>query len=380
MPLLALLLGWWLLRGHRESHRSGSSECPPDYFKGLNYLLNEQPDKALEVFSTLLDADSDSIETYFALGGLFRRRGEVEKAIQIHQNLIARPSLDPSQRSRGLMALGQDYMKAGWLDRAETLFRELLNDSEFGPEAMRLLMDIYQREKEWTAAIEMAEKLGRKGQDMRVVIANLYCERAEETASAGSLRHARDLAEKALKVDAGSVRASLLLGRLQQQLGQHRQAIRHFRRVASQDAAYLSEVLQPLQESFAALGKSGSLIRLLERWVRQEAENPRLVPVLVYLLMTEQRYEEAHAYLQDALAQQPSVGLMQAMIQLHDQHPEVAEGELIRHLRRLLMALQAEAMPYHCSRCGFTSHQLYWQCPSCHSWSTIKPRFGIAQA
>jgi len=166
LNLLWLLLpvaaasGWWVAR-HTElvSQARKKSSLTSDYFKGLNYLVNEQPDKAIEVFIRVVEVDSETIETHLALGSLFRRRGEVDRAIRIHQNLIARPSLNREQRTQALLELGQDYMNAGLLDRAESLFLELVELDAHTVRALQLLADIYEQEKDWQACLDIVEQL-----------------------------------------------------------------------------------------------------------------------------------------------------------------------------------------------------------------------------
>ena len=171
---LAAASGWLGARIEQKRRaRRNAFDLPSAYFKGLNFLLNEQPDKAIEVFTQVLEVNSETVETHLALGNLFRRRGEVERAIRIHQNLIARPTLDREQRSHALLELGQDYLKAGLFDRAENLFLELAEIRLHSEQALRLLLRIYQQEKEWGKAISSARKLARlSGENMNSVIAH----------------------------------------------------------------------------------------------------------------------------------------------------------------------------------------------------------------
>ena len=157
---VAALSGWWIGRRRGNSNKNqSSSSIYPEYFKGLNFVLNEQPDKAIEVFIRMLEVDSETVETHLALGNLFRRRGEVDRAIRIHQNLIARPTLDREQRAHALLELGMDYMRLGLLDRAEGLFLELVESDLHLNQAYTELLEIYQQEKDWENAINIARKL-----------------------------------------------------------------------------------------------------------------------------------------------------------------------------------------------------------------------------
>ena len=200
---LAALSGWWAAwRSMKAAASEGQKRIHPEYFKGLNFVLNEQPDKAIEVFIRMLEVDSETVETHLALGNLFRRRGEVDRAIRIHQNLIARPTLDREQRAMALLELGMDYMRSGLLDRAEGLFKELVETGSHSIQAYSELLEIYQQEKEWDNAISIARKLELvSGKSLGPVIAQFYCEKAYNDLSQGDIKQARDCIRRALNID-----------------------------------------------------------------------------------------------------------------------------------------------------------------------------------
>ena len=235
---VAALSGWLIGRRDKpQIARRHGHELPLGYIKGLNYLLDEQPDKAIDVFIQMLDVNSETVETHLALGSLFRRRGEVDRAIRIHQNLIARPTLNAEQRMHALNELGQDYMRAGLLDRAEALYAELVESGPHTINALQQLIDIYQQEKDWEKAIESARKLAfktRKSQD--TVIAHYYCELAEQELRANETHKALKLIKKALATDSRCARASILEGDIEYRLGDVKSAIRAYRRVEDQDS------------------------------------------------------------------------------------------------------------------------------------------------
>ena len=178
---IAAMSGWLSARKHyKKPSNPKQGYFDPEYFKGLNYLLNEEPDKAIDVFIRLLEVNSETVETHLALANLFRRRGETERAIRIHQNLIARPTLTLLQREQALIELGLDYMSAGVLDRAELLFLELLNSTAPPSDAYEHLLNIYQQERQWQKAINIAKKLhSQDPQKKKAEIAQFYCELAE---------------------------------------------------------------------------------------------------------------------------------------------------------------------------------------------------------
>ena len=267
MPLLFLLLpvaaicGWYA--GRRVS-RKQSPRLPytihRDYFKGLNYLINEQPDKAVDVFIKLLEVDSDTVETHLALGSLFRRRGEVDRAIRIHQNLIARPQLAKQHRLHALSELGQDYLRAGVLDRAERLFLELVELGEGNQSSLRFLLRIYQQEKDWHKAIEIAHKLQTPSEPMHSIIAQYYCELAEQMIKKGRVDQILNYLKRAQAIDHSCVRASLIRARLEYDTQRYKESIRCYKRVIDQDPDYISEIVAPLSECYQELAEEEKLV------------------------------------------------------------------------------------------------------------------------
>lgn len=376
---VAAASGWYVGRGSRF-RRESEERAPrlaPDYFKGLNYLLNEQPDKAIEVFIKLLEVESETVETHLALGNLFRRRGEVDRAIRIHQNLIARPTLSKQQRYLALLELGMDYMRSGLLDRAEALFQELLEVNLHTVPALRHLVEIYQQEQDWNAAIAYARKLeGATGESMSNVIAHYYCEQAEQARREGNPRQASELIKRALAVDRRCVRASLLEGEMALEAGRPKAAIRSFQRVAQQDPSYLPEAIPPLRRCYRELDDMDGFSAYLRRLVD---EHNAITPVLVLteMIAQSQGVDEAILYLGGELRKRPSVRGLQRLV-------EYAIGQAQGMVRDNLLIVQdfisklLENRPiYRCSHCGFTGKTLHWQCPGCKYWNTVKPIHGI---
>ena len=231
---IAALSGWVIGRRGGERHSDTQvSRLSTTYFRGLNYLLNEQPDKAIELFLHIAELDKDTFETQVALGHLFRRRGEVDRAIRLHQGLVQRADLNDRQKVQALLALGEDYMKSGLLDRAETVFNDLARLDERAPQALRHLIGIYQAERDWAKAIENATRYEAvTGEPMGKLIAQFECELAERLRSAGEIDAARDAVKRAYAADSGSVRAGILEGRIEIDAGNDAAAIRAFERAA----------------------------------------------------------------------------------------------------------------------------------------------------
>lgn len=376
---VAALSGWVIgRRGRSADGRSGPGEgLRGDYFQGLNYLLNEQPDKAIEVFTRMVEVDSDTVETHMALGNLFRRRGEVDRAIRIHQNLIARPSLNRDQRTLALLELGEDYLRAGLLDRAENLFQEVVETGSYVPHALGHLLDIYQQEKEWENAIQVAARLEQ--QSDRVMgprIAHFYCEQVETSWRLGEINHARNLIKRALTADPDCVRASILQGDIERSVGNYKQALKCYQRVRDQDRDYLPEVLVGLHECYTQLGRADGFRQFLEA-VQRDYAGASVVLALAERIRQDDGEGAAARYLVEQLRARPSVRGLNRLIELNLARSGQADVEDLEVLRELFHSLLRDRPGYACRSCGFQARTMHWHCPSCRSWATIKPIHGV---
>lgn len=375
---LAVYSGWRAGRKQPAATKEKSAyEIPPDYLKGLNYLLNEQPDKAIEVFIQMLEIDSETVETHLALGSLFRRRGEVDRAIRIHQNLIARPTLTQGQRTQALYELGEDYMRAGLLDRAEALFRELIEASPQSEVALRQLIDIYQQEKDWDKAIEMARLLAmRTGENMQATIAQYYCEMAETAFQQGESGVAQKWLRRALASDHNCVRASFLEGQNEQRNGNDKAALKAYLRIEQQDADYLPEIVSPLLDCYRALGRMQEAKDYLRQLI-QRYGSITIMLKLAELVQKEDGDEAAIEFITEHLRQRPSVRGMDRLINLNLSHVKDTVRDKLLVLKEVTSQLLINKPVYKCRSCGFSGKSMHWQCPSCRQWNTVKPIQGV---
>lgn len=381
--LLLLLLpvaaasGWLAARKSvRKEKSKRGSETSPVYFRGLNHLLNEEPDKAIDAFVEMLEVDSDTVETHLALGNLFRRRGEVERAIRIHQNLIARPALSREQRAQALFELGQDYMRAGLFDRAENLFRELKETRLHIKPALRNLLIIYEKERDWAACLEVADELESiTGDKMLLQKSHYHCELAIAARAQGRGSDAAAQLKKALNTYRGCVRANHLQAQFAASQGDYRGAIKILRQTAEQDADYLPEVLPEIVANYRHLGDLQELRGYLAETV--EARPGAGAELAMAELLKEQDSETAAAdYLAGQLAREPSLSLLLRSIELNARLPESQSVRFLEGLRPHIRRLLDQRPSYQCGHCGFAAKTLHWQCPSCRRWSTIKRRAG----
>jgi lipopolysaccharide biosynthesis regulator YciM len=369
---LAAASGWLVARLDQRRQQQGL-DLPSAYFKGLNFLLNEQPDKAIEIFIKVLEVNSETVETHLALGNLFRRRGEVERAIRIHQNLIARPTLEREQRTQALLELGQDYLKAGLYDRAENLFLELAEVRAHSEQALRLLLRIYQQEKDWDKGIAVARRLARvSGQDMDALIAQYHCELAEQAVVRQNHAVAREQLRQALDTDRACVRASLLAGDVAAAEGRHREAIEIWRRIEGQDRHYVGETAERIERSFRALGNDQELYDYFHAAV---SANGGTAHALTFARIVRQRegIDAAEKFVVGWLRKHPNVHGLHELIELHLEEAEGAAREDLVLLHLIIAELRQQHLGYVCSKCGFKGRSLHWLCPGCNRWNTIHP-------
>ena len=375
---LAALTGWVV--GRRGGQRHGDtqvSRLSSTYFRGLNYLLNEQPAKAIELFLHIAELDKETFETQVALGHLFRRRGEVDRAIRLHQGLVQRNDLSDQQRVLALLALGEDYMKSGLLDRAETVFTDLARIDERAPQALKHLLGIYQAERDWERAIDNATRYEEvTGEPMGKLVAQFECELAERHRANGELDAARAAIARAYQADAGSVRAGILEGRIEAGAGNPDAAIRAYERAARHDPDYLPEFLPSLLACYGEVGDTAGA----RAFLAEMSEHYRgIAPVLALtgLIEAQEGAQAARDYLGRQLKDRPSVRGEAALIDL-----TLAVGAdstaTLHDLKHITDQLLVRNPSYRCTRCGFGARTHHWQCPSCKEWGTVKPLLNYA--
>lgn len=357
----------------RNKPQAKQYSLPRDYLVGLNYLLNEEPDKAVDVFIKMLEVDSDTVETHLAVGKLFRRRGEVDRAIRIHQNLIARPLLLKTYRDQSLFELGQDYLSAGMLDRAERIFIESMQVKEYTVQALRSLMDIYQQTKLWDNAIQIAKKLeAATHQNMQPIIAQYYCELADSAMHKRQFEQSAEYIHKALTTDYNCARASLLQAKIDMKNNDFKSAIRHLKRVKDQNPDYLSEAIEGLAICYEALDLGDELVKYLTQILK---EYPH-IPIVLILSERIRRWrgdQVAADFVADYVRSYPSMRGLHLYINLHVTSKEGRLREDLLILQSLTHKLLADKPDYRCVSCGFAGKTLYWLCPGCKKWSSIKP-------
>ncbi|WP_341914092.1 lipopolysaccharide assembly protein LapB [Polaromonas sp. YR568] len=363
---IAFTLGWLASRLDLRQLRIENRQAPKAYFRGLNFLLNEQQDQAIDAFIEAVQNDPDTSELHFALGNLFRRRGEYERAVRVHEHLMSRGDLTQTERDRAQHALALDFLKAGLLDRAEVALRKLEGTS-YEEEARLALLSIYERSRDWTHATDIAAKLDSASHgSFSTRQAHYLCEQAVSAAASGNASQALDLLQQAAAMAPASPRPLIDLAKLQTQLGQHADAFATLRRL---------EQTAPQALPLAA----GLLVNIAQQSGQQAA---------------------ALDLLKANYAQLPSIDVIEAIVKLdttstdprqwYGQHLEreaslVAAAKWIageklgsahEHsmVQRALDQATKPLMRYRCAACGFEATQHFWHCPGCQAWDSYPAR------
>jgi lipopolysaccharide biosynthesis regulator YciM len=371
---IAAVSGW--LIGRRSgvgNERTSPNRYRPAYLIGLSHLINEESDKAIETLVKLLEVDSETVEIHMALGKLYRQRGEVERAIRIHQNLIARPTLGRQQRSDALFALARDYLHAGLFDRAEALFKQLAEERSHSQKALEELLLIYQQEKEWSRGIEVAQRLHRTtGKTRNRMVAHFHCELADEAIIQREFGTAKRQAKLALSVDSDCVRATILLGDLACTQGDSKRALKYYHQIEQQDSEFLPLVLPSIGRCMEKSGNQRGWLDYL-RSMREKYNHPTLQSSYAKLQLEQEGSQAAEQSLLDDLEKRPHISTVAGLVELAKNHEVARDSRLLSVVGDALNKLAAQRPSFQCRRCGFVGKTLHWQCPSCKEWSTIKP-------
>lgn len=371
----ALAIGW--LMGRRaQQHTAGQQPVDERYVRGLNYLLNHDTDAALDLFIDSLEVNQHNLATHLALGNAFRRKGEVDKAIHIHQNLLNQPGLTHSQLAQAQLELAHDFIKAGLLDRAEQL---LLESAGFSPNKEvwgRLLLDIYQREKDWDKAMQVGRRFQlQKVPDLAVRLSHYACELAQQQMDAGDEQLARQQLQQAAHLAATNPRIRFLQAQLLMRRENYQAAADELQQIAEQDPCLIPVILADLARCYQQASTPEAWFTWLETSM---AEHPSTSAMLAKAQQLRQQSDiAAAAYVTKELRKRPSVKGFNYLIDLHMQWASEAAKESLEALQGLTVALEQTKPAYYCKQCGFASSQMQWQCPTCHQWDTTKPLYGL---
>ncbi|NND37612.1 MAG: lipopolysaccharide assembly protein LapB [Gammaproteobacteria bacterium] len=381
---VAAALGYVFARfGETDDEDETPEQFSSDYLKGLNYVLNEEPDRAVELFTRMAELDDDALETHFALGSLFRKRGEVDRAIRVHQNLMARPSLGQTHKDQAEDALAEDYLSAGLFDRAESLFIKLSESEGYRVKALQRLVRIYEVTREWDRAIEIKAELDRaqKGSGHKSAgsqLAHYYCELAEQAREEQDIVQTRAMLKQADNCRETTVRSQLARADLASDTGKHKEAVRLYQKVIKQAPHLLVDVVRRLARSYRELDDQRGFSAYLQKLVDSDEQHVAAIamatvqdsaiddPVALAALI---RFISADATLSQLVG-----------IERFENASAEERTQYLADIRQALRTILASKPAYHCTECGYGCLGLQWQCPGCRAWETVKPEVRIRLA
>jgi lipopolysaccharide assembly protein B len=367
---IAFALGWLGSRLDLRQWKREQTDSPKAYFKGLNLLLNEQQDKAIDAFIEAVQHDPDTSDLHFALGNLFRRRGEYERAVRVHQHLVSRADLPRAERDRAQHALAQDFMKAGLFDRAEEAYRAL-EGTAFATEAQLALLTLHERSRDWRAAVEVAQKLERSGTaSFSSRIAHYWCELALEADARKQTAEADAALRKAHDAAPNVARPIVLAGQRAHARGDHAEALSAWGELLTAHPAAFNLVARDYAASAAATGEAAAALERLQSLYRR-APSMDLLSAIDTLDPTP---AAQRARLLAHLQEQPTLSAAQELLRQMASTGQALDAHETQSLRTAVSRAAKPLQRYRCAACGFEAQHYFWQCPGCLSWDSYPPQ------
>lgn len=375
---IALLFGFffiffagWILgnKNIKRKQEKYQESCANSYAKGLNYLLANESDKAIQLFIDLIKVDGETVETHLALGKLFRSKGEVDRAIKIHLNILAKPSLNNNQRINTLFELGNDYLKAGLLDRAENVYKELIDLDPKNTTALLDLQNLYISQKSWIQAVACAENLkALHYQDHQLILTHCYCELAEDQIYKKNFNLAKKYLDIAIENDPMCVRALIQKLKLELAEKKKQQAFESIHNLMHDHGQKIDLFIKSIEEYFRDYSTLDEYIKFLMKY---NTENPNsfIDLVILQVYMKSHQSEQAKQYLARVIDNHSDMKFYEYIL---DSFPlELTSEKAIINLKNCITENIQSSFIYQCTSCGYGSSIMKWQCPSCHTWSSM---------
>ncbi|MFN7041734.1 lipopolysaccharide assembly protein LapB [Acidovorax temperans] len=367
---LAFVLGWLASRFDLRQLRAENRRAPKAYFKGLNFLLNEQQDQAIDAFIEAVQNDPDTSELHFALGNLFRRRGEYDRAVRVHEHLLSRGDLTPADRERAQHALALDFLKAGLLDRAEDALNRL-EGTPFEAQARLALLAIYERSRDWSHAASIAQKMHAADQgDFSTRQAHYLCEQALALSVQGDRAGAKALLEQAIEAAPDAARARIELARLQQLMGQPDAVLATLQALGERAPAALPLAAPLLVEAGNATGRQAEVLARLVAHYEQSPSLDVLESIVAMEAANDATQATARARYVQHLDKERSLVAAAKWLSTEKLEHEEFHPQIQRALEHAVKPLTR----YRCAACGFEARQHFWQCPGCQTWDSYPAR------
>ena len=376
---VAMAYGWFMGRNSiKQKDQTAKQDLSIKYSTGLNYLLSNQQDKAIDHLLEALNVEDDSVEAHFAMANLFRRRGELDRALKVHEHLVRQGNLPTKDKQQAVFELGKDFLSAGLYDRAEKMFTKLIKSEIYCVKSLTYLMQIYQSTKDWHQGIEL-KKIIAKTADKKLLhtLANFYCELATLALTKDAFIEVIELLENALIYDPNSCRANWLMAKIYENHQQFEQACECYKSIYQQDSQFFPDVIDSMHECYIQLGAEDEFFVFIKK-VYEETESSSAL--LKYLSHIESKYgaSKASEYILSALKRRPTIRGFKHFIKMQmTESGKENNTESLDVIKELISAYLNMKPRYCCHTCGFSSSVHYWSCPSCHDWEQLKPVRGL---
>ncbi len=374
---VAAFSGWCVAKG--LSTKKDIFKCRPvfsdaEYYMGLSFVLQNETDKAVDHLIKMLEVNSETVELHLALALLFRKKGEVDRSIRIHQNILTRPDLSQALNDQVLFELGLDYYAAGLLDRAEQVFCDLIRSDVYDAKACKLLINVYEKEKNWLAAINSIQRYSSLSNvDLSSQLSHYYCELALEFIKKAHTIEAIDALHKAHDADASNVRVNIIKANLLISQKRYAEANHQLLEVANKNSLYISEIIDPLMVCYDAVREKRTTVSTVDLLSRQGVANSTTINVISNDNI-DSNAAAALAFIEDNVKQKASISVLRKyvkLLQIQASDPEVKDS--FAKVNNLLDNLSDKSGSYLCHACGYAGSRLFWQCPSCKHWDSLKP-------
>lgn len=385
LELLFLLLpvaaayGWYMGRNSiKQNDQSVKNDLSKKYSQGINYLLSNQQDKAIEHLIETLQIEDESIEAHFAMANLFRKRGELDRALKIHEHLVRHKYLPESAKERAAFELGNDFFSAGLYDRAEAMFERLLKSKKYKSKATLYLLQIFQSTKDWQKGLELEKRIV-KSQDKRLlhILANFYCELATQALSDDEYIKVIELLERALVLDNQSCRANWLMASIYSQHEQYELAIKCYMEIYQQDIEFFPDVIDAMQDCYKKLDDEKAFYKFIKQVYVETGSTTALIKYVDHLT-SQGKTAEAQQFILTGLKRRSTIRGFKHLVKMQlKANGDDQESESLQVIRELITEYLKVKPRYSCRNCGFDSSIHYWSCPSCHEWEQLKPVRGL---
>jgi lipopolysaccharide biosynthesis regulator YciM len=376
---VAMAYGWFMGRNSiKQKDQTIKHDLSIKYSTGLNYLLSNQKDKAIDSLLEALKVEDDSVEAHFAMANLFRKRGELDRALKVHEHLVRHGNLPTKDKQQAVFELGKDFLSAGLYDRAEKMFSKLLKSPDYGLKSLTYLLQIFQSTKDWQQGISH-KKLIVKLNDKRLLhtLANFYCEQATSAFEQDKFIEVLELLEQALKLDPNSCRANWLMAKIYENHKQCELACKCYQDIYQQDQEFFPDVIDQMYQCYLDIDASDEFFTFIKKVYDETASSSALISYLSHV-ETKHGKKKAKEFMLSALKRRPTIRGFKHFVKMQmSQTEEMDNNTSLDLIKELISEYLKVKHRYRCRNCGFNSSTHYWSCPSCHEWEQLKPVRGL---